>query len=89
MTLNLSLSQLVLAASMVLVAMAISTWQHLGLTKSVAIGAVRGTVQLIFMDYVLVTVFRINEPLLIGLLMVLMVIPGSSHRCRATKGKQR
>lgn len=74
MTLNLSLSQLVLAASMVLVAMAISTWQHLGLTKSLAIGAVRGTVQLIFMGYVLVTVFRINEPLLIGLLMVLMVI---------------
>ncbi len=32
MTLNLSLSQLVLAASMVLVAMAISTWQHLGLS---------------------------------------------------------
>ena len=53
MTLDLSLSQLVLAASMVLVAMAISTWQHLGLTRSLAIGAVRGTVQLIFMGYVL------------------------------------
>lgn len=72
MALDLTLGQLWLAALLVLVAMAVSTWQKLGLAKSLAIGAVRATVQLMIMGYVLVAVFESTNPWLIGLMLLLM-----------------
>lgn len=89
MTLNQSLSQLVLAASMVLVAMAISTWQHLGLTKSLAIGAVRGTVQLIFMGLRPCDGFSNQRTVAYWLFNGFDGDFGRAHSGRTTKGKQR
>jgi putative ABC transport system permease protein len=51
--LALSWLDLALASALVLVAMAISAWQRLGLVRGFAIGAVRATVQLIAVGYVL------------------------------------
>jgi putative ABC transport system permease protein len=51
--LALSWLDLVLASALVLVAMAISAWQRLGLARGFAIGAVRATVQLVAVGYVL------------------------------------
>ena len=74
MTLNLSLAQMGTAAVLILITMALSTWQRLGLTKSLLIGALRATAQLTLMGYVLVTVFESTNPWLVGLLVVVMSV---------------
>ncbi len=74
MTFDLSITQLILAASLVVVAMAVSAWQRLGLVQNLVVGAVRATVQLIFMGYVLVTVFQMENPVIVVSLMIFMVM---------------
>ena len=58
MSLYLSIEQMAMAASLVIVAMAISTWLRLGLTQNLFVGAIRACVQLTVMGYVLGFVFE-------------------------------
>ena len=75
MTLDLSLTQLGFAGLLVLIAMALTTWQKLGVAKSLAVGAIRASVQLTLMGYVLVTVFESADPFLtVGLILVMTAI---------------
>ena len=75
MTLDLSLTQLGFAGLLVLIAMAVTTWQKLGIAKSLAVGAIRASVQLTLMGYVLVTVFESADPFLtVGLILVMTAI---------------
>jgi putative ABC transport system permease protein len=52
---------LILAAVLVLVAVALSAWQRLGLGKSLLIGAIRAAVQLLVIGYVLVWLFATDR----------------------------
>ena len=73
MSVSLTINQMAMAASLVVVAMAISTWLRLGLTQSLFVGAIRACVQLTFMGYVLVFVFESTHIALIGVLLLFMI----------------
>ncbi len=73
MTLNISVEQMLIASSLIVVAMVISSWQKLGLTKNLFIGAIRACVQLMFMGYVLVWVFESTNFGLIVALLLFMI----------------
>ena len=70
----LSWFDLALASALVLVAMAISAWQRLGLVRGFAIGAVRAVVQLVAVGYVLAFLMTTREPYLILLTLLVMLV---------------
>ncbi|HET9983708.1 MAG TPA: iron export ABC transporter permease subunit FetB [Longimicrobiales bacterium] len=75
-TIDISWLDLGLAAGLVLVAVAISAWQRLGLARGFAVGAVRAVVQLVAVGYVLVYVFAANRWWLV--LAALLVMLGAA-----------
>jgi putative ABC transport system permease protein len=72
--LPLGWSDLALAFALVLVAMAISAWQRLGLARGFAIGAARATVQLVAVGYVLVFLFNTRRWYLVLLVLFVMLV---------------
>ena len=72
--LALSWLDLALASALVLVAMAISAWQRLGLVRGFAIGAVRAVVQLVAVGYVLAFLMTTRQPYLILLTLLVMLV---------------
>ncbi|MBV9774933.1 MAG: iron export ABC transporter permease subunit FetB [Gemmatimonadetes bacterium] len=72
-TLDVSWLDLGLAGALVLAAMGISAWQRLGLGRGFAIGAVRATVQLVVVGYVLVYVFAADRWWLVLLALAVML----------------
>ncbi len=72
---DLSLLDLTLAAGLILIAIGLSHWQGIGLTRDLVIGAVRTVVQLVLVGYVLVYVFALDRWYLVvaALLMMLAV----------------
>ena len=70
----LSWFDLALASALVLVAMAISAWQRLGLVRGFAIGAVRAVVQLFAVGYVLAFLMTTRQPYLILLTLLVMLV---------------
>src|SRR4051812_26903918 len=63
-----------LAAALVLVAIALSWWQRLGLARGFAIGAIRATVQLVLVGYVLAYLFATRHWLLVLLALLVMLL---------------
>jgi len=61
MNLVVNNTSLFLAAMLVLVALAISLWQKLGLDKDIIIGVVRAVIQLFIVGYLLKYIFRVNN----------------------------
>ncbi|MFD0698834.1 ABC transporter permease [Paenibacillus sp. GCM10027628] len=55
----------------VVITMALSRWQKLGLEKDIAIGTIRGALQLLFIGYVLHFVFKSAN---IGLILIIIAI---------------
>jgi putative ABC transport system permease protein len=76
--LALSWFDLALAAALVLVAVAISTWQRLGLARAFAIGAVRATVQLIAVGYVLTFLISNRHWYLVLLALLVMLVAATA-----------
>lgn len=62
-----------LAAALVLVAIALSWWQRLGLARGFAIGALRATVQLVLVGYVLTYLFATRRWYLVVLALLVML----------------
>lgn len=84
---------LVVAAGLILVAVALSAYQRLGLEKQIVLGALRATVQLITVGYVLVWVFATDRwGIVLAVLAVMVVVAtvtaarrqGKTARERAT-----
>lgn len=66
---------LVAASVLILVAVALSAWQRLGLGNQIVLGAVRATVQLIAVGYLLVWVFAANRwDVVLAVLAVMVVV---------------
>ena len=65
---------LALAAALVLVAMGISAWQRLGLARGFAIGALRATVQLVAVGYVLTYLISTQRWYLVLLALLVMLV---------------
>lgn len=71
---DVSWAQLAWAAVLVLVAIAISTWQRIGLARGFAIGAIRALVQLTLVGYVLVWLFAVRKWYLVLLALLVMLL---------------
>ena len=65
---------LALAAALVLVAIALSWWQRLGLARGFAIGAIRATIQLVLVGYVLAYLFATRHWALVLLALLVMLL---------------
>ncbi len=77
-----------LAAALVLVAIALSAWQRLGLARGFAIGAARATVQLVLVGYALTYLFATRRWYLVLLALVVMLIAATrtaTDRQRASR----
>lgn len=74
---DISWLQLAAAAALVLVAVALSQWQQLGLARQLLSGAARATVQLLATGYVLVWVFATEQWWVVAGLLLVMVMVAS------------
>lgn len=73
-TMNLDWVNLAFAVPLVLVAVALSWWQRLGLARGVLVGAVRATVQLLLIGQVLVWLFTSDRWYLVLAVLLVMVL---------------
>lgn len=87
-TINVSWADLALAAALVLVAIAISQWQRLGLARSFLIGAVRAVVQLVAVGYILVYIFAIERWWLVLLALLVMLVAATATAARRGPGRR-
>ncbi len=70
---GLSWLDLTLAAGLVLIALGLSRWQAVGLTRDIVIGAIRAVVQLTIVGYVLIYIFGLERWYLVVAALVVMV----------------
>lgn len=70
---DISWLQLLAASGLVLVAVALSQWQRLGLARQLLSGATRATVQLLAAGYLLVWVFATKDWWVVAALLLVMV----------------
>jgi len=73
-TVEIGWIKLALASALILVAIALSAWQRLGLAKSLAIGGIRAVIQLTLIGHVLVWVFDTNRWYCVLAVLLLMVL---------------
>ncbi len=64
---------LTLAAGLILIALGISHWQGVGLTRDIFVGALRTVVQLMLVGYVLIYIFRLDRWYLVVAALLVMV----------------
>jgi putative ABC transport system permease protein len=88
-TIDVTWADLALAGALVLVAIAISHWQRLGLARGFAIGAVRALVQLIAVGYVLVYVFTAEKWWLVLLALLVMLVAATATASRRGTARRR
>ena len=81
---QLSWLDIVLAGGLILLAVGLSRWQRVGLTRDIAIGAVRAVLQLVLVGYVLVYIFELNTWYLVLLALFIML----SMATREAVGRQ-
>lgn len=81
-TLDVSLPGLASASALVLVAVAISMWQRLGLARGFIVGAVRALVQLFAVGYVLVYLFLHPRWWLVLLALIVMLVAATGTATR-------
>ena len=71
---DISWLRLMAAAALILVALALSLWQRLGLQRRLVVGAIRATVQLVAVGYLLVWLFEVDRWYLVLAVLAVMVI---------------
>ncbi|HEY0971956.1 MAG TPA: iron export ABC transporter permease subunit FetB [Gemmatimonadales bacterium] len=88
-TIDVTWPDLGLAFALVLVAVALSRWQQLGLERGFLVGAARAVVQLVVVGYVLVYLFTAEQWWLVLLALVVMLVSATSAAVRRRSGKDR
>lgn len=86
---DVSWLQLGLASGLVLVAMGVSSWQRLGLTRGFAVGAVRAVVQLVAVGYILVYLFAADRWWLVLLALLVMLAAAAKTSTDRVKAPRR
>ncbi|HET7231896.1 MAG TPA: iron export ABC transporter permease subunit FetB [Longimicrobium sp.] len=84
-TIDVSWFDLALAAPLIVVAVALSRWQRLGLERGFIVGAVRALVQLVAVGYVLVYLFQSSRWWLVLLALGVMLAAAASASTRRGK----
>lgn len=67
-------------------AMMLSMWLKLGLHRDMLVSAVRATIQLLVVGYILSFVFRVNDPVFIVLMVALMIVVAAQNASKRGKG---
>jgi putative ABC transport system permease protein len=75
MTTDISLVGLALASSLVLVAVLLSTWQHLGLSRQILWASVRALLQLLVIGFVLAFLLQPGRSLWWSVVWVILMLP--------------
>ena len=89
-TLDVSWLQLAWASALVLVAVALSAWQRLGLGRSLIIGAIRAFVQLVLVGRILLWLFGAERwYLVIGALLIMLLVAARAATDRQPRGRRR
>ena len=86
-TLEVTWPDLALVAMLVLVAVALSRWQRLGLERGFLVGAARAIVQLVAVGYVLVYLFEATRWWLVLLALAVMLVAATSTATRRRRGQ--
>jgi len=86
---NVSVTSLLIASSLVLIAMLFSASQKLRLEKDILWSVIRAVVQLILVGYVLDAVFGMDNPLFTTLLVLFMAVNAAYNARKRGKGIQR
>jgi len=86
---NVSVTSLLIASSLVLVAMLFSASQKLRLEKDILWSVIRAVVQLILVGYVLEAVFGMDNPLFTTLLVLFMAVNAAFNTRKRGKGIRR
>lgn len=81
-TIYVTWSDLALASALILIAIAISQWQRLGIGGAFAIGAIRAVVQLVLVGYILVYLFAVSRWWLVLLAMLVMLLVATATATR-------
>ena len=88
--LELSWLDLALTFALVLVAMGLSAWQRLGIARGLAIGAVRATVQLVAVGYLLAFLIRTQHWYFVVLALLVMLVAATvTATDRQKRGRKR
>ena len=86
-TIDVRWADLALASALVLVAVAVSAWQRLGLARGFVVGAVRAVLQLVAVGYVLVYVFATPRWWLVLLALAGMLVAATVTATRRRSGR--
>ncbi|WP_261301258.1 ABC transporter permease [Paenibacillus andongensis] len=70
----------------VMITMALSKWQKLGLEKDIAVGTIRGALQLLFIGYVLHFVFQTEHWGLIFMIIAIMIVVATHNAGKRGEG---
>jgi putative ABC transport system permease protein len=76
-TIHLSLGQVAATLTLVMIAAAVSVWQHADLERDIAIATLRSFIQLTAIGYVITLIFNQNTLILVFALIAVMVIFGA------------
>ena len=86
---DISWPDLGLAGALVLVAIGLSWWQRLGLARGFAIGAIRATIQLVLVGYVLSYLFATRRWYLVMLALLVMLLAATKTATDRQRGSRR
>lgn len=81
-TIVITWTDLILTSALVLVAVAISLWQQLGIARGFVIGAIRAVVQLVAVGYILVYIFSAAQWWLVMIALAVMLLAATSTATR-------
>ena len=79
---------LAVAGALLLIVLALSAWQRLGLGRQVVIGAIRATVQLVLTGHVLLWIFALDSPYIVIGVLIFMTVVAAITATRRQKGHQ-
>ena len=83
---EISMFQMGIGLLPVLIAIFLSVKHRLGLTKSLIIGVIRGSVQLVAVSYILLWIFKENNPWVISAFLIFMVGAAAQAACKRISG---
>lgn len=82
---TISITSLLIASSLVMVALILSYWQKLKLEKETVISVIRAVIQLVAVGYVLEYIFGFKNPVFTTLLLLFMVFNASYNAAKRGK----
>lgn len=83
---QISTESLLIASSLILITVAFSMWQKLGLEKDTLIGVARAVIQLFIVGYILKYVFKADDIVFTVLILIFMIVNAAINS--ANRGKE-